>query len=573
MAQGKKKDVNEGWEERIIQIENQFRNELREKIQESEEKYEKSLRNLENKWEEKYRTKIEEMENRYINTFGNLKKSQQQNSENRKGEAYRGPTMDIAKPLFYGNRKDTHPIDFLDRLEEYLAVKQIVNTDEKLIIARDCLKTAARNWFTTIKFQIDNYQGFRHTFKDEYWSREIQMQTWSQCLNIRQVLPETNYREHFSYWATKLRHLEVPRLAEAEIVRNIAGHYPGYLRAMLISLSECTILNAMRILGTEEHRRPLTRESNNYGSTQPQNKKNNPDCLRQLMEDQPRRERNWNHRPPPSDDHQRDNQTNKNNHYNDKSRRDPGQNNDQQWRERQRINQVNVEEINSGKSGEENITNHTINNISTSNTSGSPYVRCAIEGESVTVLVDTGVQTEAIKPDPIQQAKAFARYQRQAAARITRYHLESTIQIPYPIEITDAEGRQIKEEDIVQNELEIIQRAERTIQGSNVVDATLAMIQSKKGIPRQEENEYLQEEHHHACILLMEGKEREKREKLYEKAELKKCDEIRNARHLLSEPQKKANTTKPSVDHASSYKGNSRRNQRSQYTRKNFKPS
>jgi len=496
---------------------------------------------------EKQKNKIKDLEND-LNEIRFLYTNQAKNNEcNTRHDTTR--SIEETRPVFYGNNKDIHPIDFLDRLEEYLVVKKIVNTDEKLIIAGDCLKTAASNWFTTIRFKIDNYQGFRYTFKDEYWSREIQMQTWSQCLNIRQVQQETNYREHFSYWATKLRHLEVPKLAEAEIVRNIAGHYPRYLRAILISLPECTILNAMRILGTEDHRRPLTRESNNYGSRKAENRGNNPDSLRQLMEDQPRREGNWNNRQPPRADHQRDNQENQNNNYDDRPRRDPGQNNDQQWQERQRINQVNAEEMNSGESDDENTTNHTINNISTSNTSGSKHVRCAVERKSVIDLVDTGVPAGKIERDPIQQAKALARHQRQAAARITRYHQESTIQIPYSIVITDAEGRQIKEEDIVQNELEIIERAERTIQGRNVVEATLAMILSKKGIPIQEKKEYLQEEHHQACILLMEGKERKKREKLYEK-----FDKIPNSRQLYLEDMKKGNTTKPPVEHASSIK-------------------
>lgn len=89
---------------------------------------------------------------------------------------------------------------------------------------------------------------------EEFWSREIQIQTWSQCLNTTQINNSITYREHFSNWANKLRHLEIPMLSECEIVRNIASHYPGHIRAILISLPERSILNAMNVLGEEEVR-------------------------------------------------------------------------------------------------------------------------------------------------------------------------------------------------------------------------------------------------------------------------------------------------------------------------------
>lgn len=296
--------------------------ENKEAIKLFKREYEEKLRKMERTWEEKQQAKLEEMENRYIDTFRNLEENRQQDAENRRTETCRAPTTDITKPLFYGNRRDTHPIDFLSRLEEYFALKQIVHNEEKQIIAGDCLRNAANNWFSTIRFQIDNYRGFRHTFLEEYWSREIQIQTWSQCLSVRQVQPDINYREHFSYWATKLRHLEVPKLSEAEIVKNIANHYPGYLRAILISLPECTILNAMKILGTEEHRRPA-RDNNNRGNQQNSPRENNND---------PRQE------PQRNNQYRREQQStnsypdNRNNHNNDRQRREPAQNNQQSWR-------------------------------------------------------------------------------------------------------------------------------------------------------------------------------------------------------------------------------------------------
>lgn len=411
MVRGKKNN-NEEWEEKMEEIENlkkqlkkiedqnkKYIEEVKHKIEEKEEKHQEEIKKLENKWEEKYNAKIEEMENRYLDTFRNLENNKQQNIENQRGEVYRGTTTDITKPLFFGNRKDMHPIDFLNRLAEYFSIKQILNNEERLIIAGDCLKAAASNWFTTIRFQIGNYEDFRHIFKDEYWSRDIQMQIWSQCLNIRQIQPETNYREHFSYWATKLRHLEVPKLIEAEIVSNIASHYPGYLRAILLSLPECTIVNAMKILGTEEHRRSVTKENNNYGNRSNQNRENNNNHFRP-REEQPRREGNWNNRPPPRNEQPRESQVNHNNHG---QRREPGRSGDQQWRERRPINQVNAEEISNDETDNESHTSHMISRVNTNNTSTSPYLECTIEDERVQALVDTGATISVINKELADQ--------------------------------------------------------------------------------------------------------------------------------------------------------------------------
>lgn len=329
--------------------------------------------------EEKYKSVIKEMENRYITTFRNLEGDYQQNTQNKKEEICRGPLTDITKPLFYGNRRDIHPIDFLNRLNEYFTLKQINYADEKLIITGDCLKTTANNWFSTIRFQITNFQEFQNALKDEYWSRDIQMQTCSQCLNIQQVPNEASYRKHFSYWATKLRHLEVLILAEKEIVSNIAGHYPGYLRAILVSLPECTILNAMKILGAEEHRRTTVRENNhsNYANRPSQTRENNNNNQGRTREDPPRREGNWR-------------QTGRNEQSREYLVPRNTQDSNPQRRDRQAINQICTNEDEQEDSENEEQVSHTINNIQTSHGSTSPYLKCVIEVEIVEALVDTG---------------------------------------------------------------------------------------------------------------------------------------------------------------------------------------
>ena len=217
-------------------------NQLLQKIESLKEDYVSKIENIEENWARK----LVEIEQKYELREQRASPPPAHNCINNNNLHH----TDIARPTFFGNGRDIHPRDFLSRLEEYFAIKQTY-VGEKIIVVGDCLKSNAYSWFSTVRFQLCNYEDFKRAFIDEYWSREIQIQVWSQCLNVSQVT--ANYREHFATWATKLRHLEVPRLSEPEIVKHIAKHYPGYLRAILVSLPERTIVAAMKILGEEEN--------------------------------------------------------------------------------------------------------------------------------------------------------------------------------------------------------------------------------------------------------------------------------------------------------------------------------
>jgi len=104
-----------------------------------------------------------------------------------------GHASEMTRPAFYGSNRDIHPVDFLHRLDEYFAIKQLY-VGEKIIVVGDCLKSAALSWFSTIRFQLSDYDDFRKAFIEEYWSREIQIQIWSQCLSITQIPQNTNFR-------------------------------------------------------------------------------------------------------------------------------------------------------------------------------------------------------------------------------------------------------------------------------------------------------------------------------------------------------------------------------------------
>lgn len=178
----------------------QKNNDNEKKIEDIEEDNKKEIEVTENCFK-----MINEMKQQNQNDIDNLKRMFFVTEKNTylRNDDRRNSNIEISKPIFYGNYNDQHPTDFLQNLEEYFKVKQI-NREEKLIIIRDCIRNAANNWFSTIKFQIKNYSDFRDALIEEFWSREIQIQTWSSCLNTSQVSNNITFREHFSQWASRL---------------------------------------------------------------------------------------------------------------------------------------------------------------------------------------------------------------------------------------------------------------------------------------------------------------------------------------------------------------------------------
>ncbi|XP_060859475.1 uncharacterized protein LOC132936742 [Metopolophium dirhodum] len=353
---------------------NNLEDESNRKIGEVAENYERKIDLIEAQLHD-IKLKYENSSRQPVHNECNNKKEQIHNTE-------------ISRPIFYGNNRDGHPIDFLYRLEEYFAVKQSY-VGEKIIIVGDCLKGTASNWFSTIRFQLTNYDDFKKAFIDEFWSREIQIQVWSQCLSTKHIPNNTNYREHFATWATKLRHLEVPRLSENEIVKHIARHYPGYLRAILVSLPECTILTAMKILGEEEQSdQPTENKANNQKTNQ--NESNNNSHTQNNNSWNNQRSNGWSNMPP------RNNRWNNQPYRSNDKRGETQQNSTPQTEKIQQV-ATNSEEQ-AGSSGNEQ---HAINSLNTTNQSVSPYIQCTIEGEEVTLLIDTGATISVLTKEVV----------------------------------------------------------------------------------------------------------------------------------------------------------------------------
>ncbi|KAE9522279.1 hypothetical protein AGLY_017322 [Aphis glycines] len=270
-------------------------------------KYQKNRRNRKN-----YERKIELIEQELNDVEIKYHRVNRQPVHNYKPE----PThiTEKSRPIFYGNNRDVHPKDFLYRLEEYFAIKQSY-VGEKLITVGKCLKAAASSWFSTIRFQLTNYDDFKKAFIDEFWSREIQIQ----------ILSEEGQEDQ-------------------------------------------TIENKSNQQKTNQN------DSNNNNQSGQTNSGWNNTRSSGWSNPTPRNNR-WNNQP-----------------YRSNDRRGDTQQSSQQQTEK--INQLstNKEE----QAGPRDNEQHAINLLNTTNQSISPYIQCIIEGEEVTLLVDTGATVSVL---------------------------------------------------------------------------------------------------------------------------------------------------------------------------------
>lgn len=93
------------------------------------------------------------------------------------------------------------------------------------------------------------------------------------------------------------------------------------------------------------------------------------------------------------------------------------------------------------KSKEKMVTILAMNKVQ-STASDVLELSCSDIEEEVTITQPNiaKIATNIQKEDPIQVAKNLAKYQRQTAARITKYSQETTIHLPPAITIIDSQG-------------------------------------------------------------------------------------------------------------------------------------
>lgn len=158
---------------------------------------------------------------------------------------------DISMPTFSGNNQEEYPKTYLERLDQYFQKKR-VREEDKITLVENSLKGSASIWFNTINYLCDNYNAFTVMFLEEYWPSELQLKIWSQFSTTGRVPNIQSYRNYFGTWAQRIRQLDTPRVTEAQMITTIARHYPGYIQAMLMGMSEKTYSAAYQVLNKED---------------------------------------------------------------------------------------------------------------------------------------------------------------------------------------------------------------------------------------------------------------------------------------------------------------------------------
>lgn len=175
------------------------------------------------------------------------------------------PNVEINYPRFYGNNRDVHPKIYLRKLEKYFERKSIYEED-KLLIVEESLKQNASNWYSIVNYLCNDYESFKVLFLEEFWSRDIQLNVWSQFSMANRVNGIKSYREYFGSWVQKVKYLDFLELNESEIINIIAKHFPGYIQAILVSMPIKSFMEATNLLGREDA------YNNNYNNDQNINK-------------------------------------------------------------------------------------------------------------------------------------------------------------------------------------------------------------------------------------------------------------------------------------------------------------
>lgn len=138
---------------------------------------------------------------------------------------------------------------YLEELEAYFSKR---NTPEgkKLEIALEGLQGHAKNWATICKTTWANFEDFKASFQNYFWSAQEQGRVRQQ-INNGKWTEGTSLSEHFAYIASLANLLTTP-IPEITLVEEIMRHFPTHIQA-LWSLKPAHSLNdAMAFLKQQE---------------------------------------------------------------------------------------------------------------------------------------------------------------------------------------------------------------------------------------------------------------------------------------------------------------------------------
>lgn len=161
--------------------------------------------------------------------------------------------IDIPMPTFYGNARDPHPKKFLAEIEKYFTFRKIGGEDQMLVI-ENALKAKASAWYGMMKYASPNFEKFKDLFLKQYFSESHQWETFIQCTEAGKKTVRTGFQEHFHFWMTQLKYLDMPKMEEGQAINLIVKHFPISIQAYVQNCSEKKFIPIWEKLGEIENR-------------------------------------------------------------------------------------------------------------------------------------------------------------------------------------------------------------------------------------------------------------------------------------------------------------------------------
>lgn len=178
----------------------------------------------------------------------------------------RNERVDMVMPTFYGNQRNLHPKKFLAELERYMEFKKIQG-DDQMIIVENALKNKAASWFMMMKYASPNFEKFKDLFLKQYFSETHQWDIFIQCTEAGKRTIQFGYQEHFHYWMTQLKYLNMPRMEEGQAINLITKHFPISVQAYVQNCTEKKFISIWEKLGEVE-----PKPNNRRFDTKPENR-------------------------------------------------------------------------------------------------------------------------------------------------------------------------------------------------------------------------------------------------------------------------------------------------------------
>jgi hypothetical protein len=159
----------------------------------------------------------------------------------------------IIKPRFSASTSDVHPVDFIQQLDDYLAMFQ-GDEQQKLKIVMTCLAGDARVFARAFRDSFSTFDEFKAVFLEHFWGLDKQRSLRQRLTNgvYQMTRGVSHMKTYFLRWLAKVKNLKVVP-TDRVFLLEITQHFPETVQRALKSFGDGTITSALRVLDEEDH--------------------------------------------------------------------------------------------------------------------------------------------------------------------------------------------------------------------------------------------------------------------------------------------------------------------------------